>query len=673
MRSLLQQPSAGLDGDEAMTTETTFNSDYCGLETLVEKTRIDDETLSSISEYLPSTGFRPTGFGEERRRERYAHTTNGDEGKESWEEMCLRVAEFAAEAEDEHQGLWQSAFYHVLVNGYVSPGGRVWRNSGTENPMISNCFGVGSVGDSREEWAKMAHDLIMITALGAGWGCDLSEIRPQGAEIKGLGGGQEAGGPRNLMDLANSTVEPIRSAGNRRAALWLGLSARHPDIGSFVNAKNDDGSLANMNISVSFIDESPSEFFQAVNDGDEWETRWEHDDDERSVEKTYDARVLWDEWFDSMTSHGDPAIMNFHRINERYNCSYLESEAFDNGRIRSCNACSEEPMLEKETCTLSNLVIPRFDEFVGEDENGEPTFEFNWQGFAIATRLQTRLLDNIIEEAYFIDEVPKHEHMKKSLRRIGNGFMGLAEHLAMQGHRYSNEDGRDEAERVARTMTSVAYDASAGLASERGAFPEYDEDGFFEDGNFVNRLPEAVKERVREHGARNSIVSNVPPCGTTSTVQDVTGGLEPMYAVAQKRRYRTPEDEWGEDFLVNSLFEEYVKRGWSTAHFENGCGIEPGDQLRLLERVQRWVDAGTSKTTLIPEDYDDDELQRLAAEWAPRLLSFAFYRIGSKENQPITPVSVSEARERLSEDVEATGEDKQASVLVNCEDGSCEI
>jgi len=324
-------------------------------------------------------------------------------------------------------------------------------------------------------------------------------------------------------------------------------------------------------------------------------------------------------------------------------------------------------MLPYETCTLSNLVIPRFFETVQREEGETPFFDFNVFGFVLATRIQTRLLDNLIEVQDYIDEIPEHEQRKKNLRRVGNGFMGASEALVLFGHCYSSEAGKMLAERLTRLMTLSAYDASVSLAEEREKFKKY-RDEFLEEGTFASRLPAWLKSRIRDNGIRNSILTNVPPTGTTSLVQGVTGGLEPMYHRAYKRTYVDGNsDEKKEEVVINNLYEHFVDQDYDTSVFENGVDIAPEDQLEMLHGIQKWVDSNTSKTVLIPRDFEDDDIGELVKDWAPKLISFTFYQLGSRDEQPITPMTEEETMKHLGENREEIG------VEVDCEGGECDL
>src|SRR5256885_12709174 len=76
--------------------------------------------------------------------------------------------------------------------------------------------------------------------------------------------------------------------------------------------------------------------------------------------------------------------------------------------------------------------------------------------------------------------------------------------LAMLRLRYDAPEGRAMAARIAERMRDAAYGASVELAREKGAFPKFDADGYLAEGTFASRLPEALRQRIRTHGIRNS-------------------------------------------------------------------------------------------------------------------------------------------------------------------------
>src|SRR6516162_9190084 len=100
--------------------------------------------------------FVPTGFSHTIFKDRYAFTE-----QETWHEACTRVAQQMAIAElPEKQAQYKDKFYNALSNNLFVPGGRIWYNSGRNNPQLLNCFVLDPNKDSREGWGKSAFNMI---------------------------------------------------------------------------------------------------------------------------------------------------------------------------------------------------------------------------------------------------------------------------------------------------------------------------------------------------------------------------------------------------------------------------------------------------------------------------------------------------------------------------------
>ena len=90
--------------------------------------------------------FSPTGFSETIFKERYAFTP-----EENWGEACLRVAKQMSLAEyPEKMKIYEDKFNDILVKNLFVPGGRIWYNSGRNNPQLLNCFVLNDNLDSKE-------------------------------------------------------------------------------------------------------------------------------------------------------------------------------------------------------------------------------------------------------------------------------------------------------------------------------------------------------------------------------------------------------------------------------------------------------------------------------------------------------------------------------------------
>lgn len=151
---------------------------------------------------------------------------------ETWPECARRVAK--AVAADSSQ---EVAFEQLIRDRVFIPGGRYLYSAGRPIFQNANCFGF-SVGDSREEWARVLRDAIMCLSMGGGIGCEYSNLRPKDAPIGRMGG--KSSGPLALMGMVNEVGRHVFSGGTRRSAIWAGLSWRHPDVHDFIAVKDWD-------------------------------------------------------------------------------------------------------------------------------------------------------------------------------------------------------------------------------------------------------------------------------------------------------------------------------------------------------------------------------------------------------------------------------------------------
>lgn len=139
--------------------------------------------------------------------------------------------------------------------------------------ITSNCF-LFRAEDSREGWSELMQKVTASLMTGGGIGVDYSDIRCEGAAIRRTGG--TCTGPLALMHMVNEAGRYIMQGGQRRSAIWAGLSWSHPDIDKFMKLKDHAPELRVLkekdftfpmsmeltNISVNY----DTEFFVAIED-----------------------------------------------------------------------------------------------------------------------------------------------------------------------------------------------------------------------------------------------------------------------------------------------------------------------------------------------------------------------------------------------------------------------
>lgn len=145
----------------------------------------------------------------------------------------------------------------------------------------------------------------------------------------------------------------------------------------------------------------------------------------------------------------------------------------------------------------------------------------------------------------------------------------------------------------------------------------------------------------------------IAPTGTIGILAGTTTGIEPLFAVAYKRRYLTHGTVWKYEYVVDSTAETLVNEyGLNPNKIETALSLS-GDfekRIRFQADVQDYVDMAISSTINLPawgtEGNNEGNVERFAktlATYAPRLRGFTAYPDGSRGGQPLTPVSYKEA------------------------------
>jgi ribonucleoside-diphosphate reductase alpha chain len=135
--------------------------------------------------------------------------------------------------------------------------------------------------------------------------------------------------------------------------------------------------------------------------------------------------------------------------------------------------CGEQPLPPYGCCDLGPVILTRFvkNPF---GFGGVPSFDFDAFDRVVAT--QVRALDNVLDVTFW--PLPQQREESAAKRRIGVGFTGMGNALAMLCLRYDRDDGRGMAAKIAERMRNAAYTASIALAQEKGAFPKFEADGY---------------------------------------------------------------------------------------------------------------------------------------------------------------------------------------------------
>jgi len=290
--------------------------------------------------------------------------------------------------------------------------------------------------------------------------------------------------------------------------------------------------------------------------------------------------------------------------------------------------CGEQPLPSYGCCDLGPIILTHFVRSpFGFD--GTPSFDFD--AFEKSVALQVRALDNVLDVTFW--PLPQQRDEAHAKRRIGVGFTGMGNTLAMLCLRYDAPEGRAMAAQIAERMRNAAYAASVALAREKGVFPQFDAEGYLAPGTFASRLPAALQKDIRKHGIRNSHLLSIAPTGTVSLAfaDNASNGIEPPFSWMYKRKKREADGSTLEYAVEDHAWRLYRELGGDVnklpEYFVSALQMSAGDHIAMMEAVQPFVDTAISKTVNIPADYPYDDFKGLYLQaWRARLKGLATYR-----------------------------------------------
>ena len=607
--------------------------------------------------------------------------------EKSPEDMHWRIANEIARIEAKYKNpLTAQQLFDLLDHfKYIVPQGSPMTGIGNDYQVasLSNCFviGVDGAADSYGAIIKIDEEQVQLMKRRGGVGHDLSHIRPKGSPVKNSA--LTSTGLVPFMERYSNSTREVAQDG-RRGALMLSVSIKHPDSEAFIDAKMTEGKVTGANVSVKLDDE----FMNAAVDGRSYRQQYPIDSKEPSYTKDIDASALWKKIVHNAWKSAEPGVLFWDTIIKE---SVPDCYADLGYKTISTNPCGEIPLCPYDSCRL--LAINLYS-YVVNPFTKDAYFDFDLfkKHVVLAQRIMDDIIDLELEKIErIIDKIttdPENAEVKRTEkelwekiykksgqgRRTGVGITAEGDMLAALNLRYGTEEATNLSEEVHKTVALAAYRSSVEMAKERGAFEIYDSKRE-ENNPFISRLRDAdpeLYEEMKKYGRRNIACLTIAPTGTTSLMTQTTSGIEPVFMPVYKRRRKVnPNDPQVHiDFVdeTGDAFEEYIVFHhkfvtWMEANGYNTTKKYTQEELdELIEkspyykatsndvdwlmkvkmqgRIQKWVDHSISVTINLPNDVDEELVNRLYVEaWKSGCKGCTVYRDGSRSGVLISAKS----------------------------------
>ncbi len=470
-------------------------------------------------------------------------------------------------------------FYQVLSSFDFMSSTPTLFNAGTLRSQLSSCY-LTTVADNLDGIYESIKDNALLAKYAGGLGNDWTPVRALGSHIKGTNGKSQGVVP--FLKVVNDTAVAVNQGGKRKGAVCAYLESWHLDIEEFLELRKNTGDDRRRTHDMNTASWIPDLFMKRVMENGEW-TLFSpsdcpdlHDKFGKEFEKAYTAYEesaargehklfrklpalqLWRKMLSMLFETGHPWITFKDPCNIRSPQSHI-------GVVHSSNLCTEITLNTNEheiaVCNLGSVNL------VAHLKDGK--LDHAKLQRTIATAM--RMLDNVIDINYYAVGKARNSNLKH--RPVGMGIMGFQDCLHVLRIPYASKDAVEFADRSMETVAYFGYLASTELAEERGRYSSYrgslwergilpqdtlallreERGGNVEIDMSVSMDWDSLRERIRQHGMRNSNCLAIAPTATIANIIGVSASIEPTYQNLYVKSNLSGEFTVVNEYLVDDL------------------------------------------------------------------------------------------------------------------------
>ena len=537
-------------------------------------------------------------------------------------------------------------FYDVLSSFDFMSSTPTLFNSGTRRSQLSSCY-LTTVSDDLDGIYEALKENALLSKFAGGLGNDWTRVRALGSYIKGTNGKSQGVVP--FLKVVNDTAVAVNQGGKRKGAVCAYLETWHLDIEEFLELRKNTGDDRRRTHDMNTANWIPDLFMKRVIADQDWTLfspstcpdlhdlfglafeqayvayESKADSGEIKLFKRMPARALWRKMLTMLFETGHPWITFKDACNLRSPQQHI-------GVVHSSNLCTEITLNTSDSeIAVCNLGSVNLVQHLIEGPDGAKVVDQDKLRRTVSTAM--RMLDNVIDINYYAVRKARDSNLRH--RPVGLGIMGFQDCLYELRLPYASQEAVEFADRSMEAVCFHAYWASTELAQERGRYSSYrgslwdrgilppdslellaDQRGGHVEVDRSSTMDwDALRERVAQHGMRNSNCVAIAPTATISNIIGVDASIEPCFGNIAVKSNLSGEFTVVNEYLVRDLkrlglwdsvmvsdlkhfdgslrridrVPEELKQLYATA-FE----VEPTWLVEAASRRQKWIDQAQS-------------------------------------------------------------------------------
>jgi ribonucleoside-diphosphate reductase alpha chain len=470
-------------------------------------------------------------------------------------------------------------FYEVLSRFDFMSSTPTLFNSGTLRSQLSSCY-LTTVADDLDGIYEAIKENALLSKFAGGLGNDWTPVRALGSYIKGTNGKSQGVVP--FLKVVNDTAVAVNQGGKRKGAVCAYLETWHLDIEEFLELRKNTGDDRRRTHDMNTSNWIPDLFMKRVMENGEW-TLFSpgdcvdlHDRFGKDFERAYvayeqkaasgelklfkkiPAVSLWRKMLSMLFETGHPWFTWKDACNIRSPQQHV-------GVVHSSNLCTEITLnTNADEIAVCNLGSVNLRAHLKDGKLDHAKLKRT-----VSTAM--RMLDNVIDINYYAVAKARNSNLKH--RPVGLGIMAFQDCLHELRIPYASQEAVEFADQSMEAVCYHAYWASTELAAERGRYSSYkgslwdrdilpqdtirllrSERGGYVDVDESTKLEwEALRERIRQYGMRNSNCVAIAPTATISNIIGVSACIEPTFQNVFVKSNLSGEFTVVNEYLVRDL------------------------------------------------------------------------------------------------------------------------